>query len=57
MHSQGLKIRRLMEENMQRKEGKDPGRDSPSALSRSESLESIESGDGGIPRIRSETVI
>lgn len=49
VHSQGLKLRRLMEENLQRKEGKDPGgRDSPTGLSRSESLNSIESEDGGI---------
>lgn len=47
MHSQSLKIRRLVEEKMSLQRGKDGGAVSPS-LVRSESTGSIESEDGGI---------
>jgi hypothetical protein len=48
MHSQSLKIRRLVEEKMEmQRKGKDGGGSSP-GLTRSESLGSIESEDGDI---------
>ena len=48
MHSQSLKIRRLVEEKMElQRKGKDGGGSSP-GLTRSESLGSIESEEGGI---------